>query len=127
MSVDSVVPINEAFNVDDVTRLNGSKRVVNCSSGSGEISFNTEAVVNTILGNGNIDIVSCTGSIIFVRYALNGKTIENCELILVIYQIFCTELCGKILSGSNVLVRTFNKRERCINYLDLSGPFSFIA
>ena len=125
MSVDSVVPVNESFNVDNVACLDSSECIVNVGAGSGEVSLNAEVVIGTILSNGNVNVVSITGSIVLIGYALNGKTVECCELVLIVDKIVSAKLCGKILSGSNVV--TVKYLEGSVNDFELACPFSLVT
>ena len=125
MGVDSVVPVNESFNINNVACLVNCESIVNVGLGTGKVTLDAEVIVCAVVSNGNVDVI--TGSAVLVLDRLDGNALEDRELILIIDKISSTKLSGEILCGSNVGISIFNEGEGSINDLYLAGPLSLVA
>ena len=94
VGVNTVVPVEEAFDINNVACLNVSKCLVNVGFGTGEVTLDAEGVVCAVLRNGYIDIV--TGLAVLVLNGNNGKTLEGYELVLVLDELLGAEKSGNV-------------------------------
>ena len=71
MSVDSVIPISEANNVDNVAFLKCFNCKINIGFGTCEVSFDAEAIGIAVVGEIYVNIVTACATLIFNAH--------NCE------------------------------------------------
>ena len=123
MSIHTLIPVKEAFNVNDIACLNVSKRLVNVGIGIGKVALYAEAVGCARLGNGDVDVIA--GSTVLVGNLLNDQIVKLNELVLMLDEILGAEKCGSVHSlGYPVAIYDL---KGCIHDLNLTCPSALVA
>ena len=125
MCINTFVPVEEALNVDNVARLKLANCCINSGVGIGEVTLYAEAVLSTVLGKLNVNIVA--GFAVFVFNGYNSHFLELNELVLVLYELLGAEKRGNVGCFSNPGKTVVYKLKRTVHDLDLACPSTLVA
>ena len=86
MGVDTLVPIQEAFDVDNRADFQRADSCVNVGLGTGQVTLNAEAIACAVVADSDIDVVA--GLAILILDGFDGQTGKGNELVLMLDQLF---------------------------------------
>lgn len=121
----SLIPVKETFYVNNLSCLKVAYKIIELLVTAVEIVLKAEAVLSTVLGKGNIDVIS--GLVVLECNGNNSHIGENNLLVLVIDELIGSELIGKVLGCCYEKISVINELESSINDLGLSCPLALEA
>ena len=99
MGVDTLIPVQEAFHVDNVANFQSTDSSVDLGLGTGQVTLHAEAVGSAVVTDSDIDVVA--GLAVLVLDSLDGQTGEGNELVLMSDQLLSAQQLGDIDSLSD--------------------------
>ena len=123
MGVGTVVPIQEALDVNHIAGVQGADGLVNLSIGAGEVSFHAELGGELTLGQGHIDVVA--GLVVLEGDLLNGQALDGDELVLMLHQLGRAQQLGDIAGLGDKAA--FQDLKGGIHDFHLAGPLGLEA
>ena len=124
VGVDTLVPVQEALDVDLVARFQRSESLVDIGVGTGQVTLDAEAIGSTVVGNIDIDVI--TGLTVLVVDSFDGQTLEADELVLVVDQSVGAKQSSDIGSLSNPSA-IVDKLEGSVHDLDFASPSALVT
>ena len=89
MGIYTLIPIEEALNVNYVAFLESANGGVNLGIGAGKVGLYAEGIGSAVVAEGDIDVIA--GLVVLVGHLLDGLPLEGIKLVLVVDQLVLSQ------------------------------------
>ena len=90
----TLIPIEEALNVNYVAFLESANGGVNLGVGAGKVGLYAEVIGSAVVAEGDIDVIA--GLVVLVGHLLDGQSLEGNKLVLVVDQLVLSQKLGGV-------------------------------
>ena len=94
MGIYTLIPIEEALNVNYVAFLESANGGVNLGVGAGKVGLYAEVIGSAVVAEGDIDVIA--GLVVLVGHLLDGQSLEGNKLVLVVDQLVLSQKLGGV-------------------------------